>query len=238
MKNHLISIILPIHKQSDHISSLIDQYLDALKNLPAGLEMLLVVNGQDEASYKACQDIARKNGQVKVIYSREAGWGKAVRLGISKAQGDIICYTNSARTKPKDLLLFLVYSIANPDVVLKANRQIRDSLLRAVGSLIYNLECRLLFALNSWDINGTPKVFPRKFKRFLELNRDDDLIDLEFSLICKEENYPILEIPIFSARRHSGYSTTKIPSAVKMYWGALRFKKDSAKATINALDQK
>lgn len=226
MKNHHISIILPIHKQSDHVAQLIEQYQEALNNLPASYELLLVVNGKDEESFKACTEISKKIDQVKVLYSELPGWGRAVRLGIEKAQGDLVCYTNSARTHAKDLLLFLVYAIANPDVVLKANRHIRDSLVRALGSLSYNMECRLLFDLNNWDINGTPKVFPRKFQKIFELKRDDDLIDLEFSLICKKENYPMLEIPIFSAKRHGGYSTTKIPSALRMYWGAVKLKKE------------
>ena len=66
--------------------------------------------------------------------------------------------------------------------MLKANRTIRDSFQRRVGSLLFNLECRALFDLPTMDVNGTPKVFPRAFAKLLELARDDDLIDVEFML--------------------------------------------------------
>jgi hypothetical protein len=79
----------------------------------------------------------------------------------------------------------------------------------------------MLFDLNNWDVNGTPKVFPRAFGKLLDLKRDDDLIDAEFSMICRRENYRMLEIPIFSHRRHGGKSTTRFNSAIKMYAGAL-----------------
>ncbi len=222
MQNHLISIILPIHKQSDHIQNLVDQFEAELSKLPVAHELLLVVNGDDKKSLKACQEVAQNHKSIRVLFSEKSGWGLAVQLGLKEAKGDILCYTNSARTTPKDLLLFCVYAIANPEVVLKATRTIRDSVIRALGSLLYNMECRALFDLNNWDVNGTPKVFPRKFDRLTNLSKENDLIDLEFSLVCKTQNYPMLEIPILSSRRHGGYSTTKIPSAFRMYSGAFQ----------------
>jgi hypothetical protein len=151
-----------------------------------------------------------------------------VRLGLGAARGDLLCYTNSARTTAEDLLLFVLYARSHPDVVLKANRKIRERWTRRLGSLVYNLECRVLFDLSNWDVNGTPKIFPRTFGRLLALSRDDDLIDAEFSMICRREGYPMLEVPIFSSRRHGGRSTTTLRSAVRMYWGAYRLWRRSA----------
>lgn len=225
MKNPQFSIILPIHKQSDHLKQLIDQYQEQLKKLPASYELLLISNGDDEETLRAAESLTLKYDNLKVFHTPHSGWGRAIQLGLKQAQGEIICYTNSARTASKDLLLFLVYAYAYPTAVLKANRSIRDSMIRAAGSFLYNIECRAIFNLNNWDVNGTPKVFPRTFGKLLELKRDDDLIDLEFSLICKQENYPLLEIPILSTKRHGGYSTTKMLSAIRMYAGAFQMKR-------------
>jgi hypothetical protein len=54
---------------------------------------------------------------------------------------------------------------------VKANRKIRDHWSRRLGSLLYNLECRALFDLSVWDVNGTPKVFPRSCDRAAQLTR-------------------------------------------------------------------
>ena len=59
----------------------------------------------------------------------------------------------------------LLYAAAYPNVVVKANRKIREHWTRRLGSLLYNLECRALFDLSNWDVNGTPKVFPRALRR-------------------------------------------------------------------------
>ena len=59
-----------------------------------------------------------------------------MRLGLEAAQGDILCYTNSARTEPQDLVLLLYYALTNPDAVIKANRKIREHWSRRLGSLL------------------------------------------------------------------------------------------------------
>jgi glycosyltransferase involved in cell wall biosynthesis len=218
----LISIILPVCNQADHIAQVIAEYEGALSSLPRAHELIIVVNGSRDRSVEVCRELTGQYVSLQVLESKRGGWGLAVRLGLQAARGELLCYTNSARTSPQDLTLLLLYAVVYPDVVIKANRKIREKLSRRVGSLLYNLQCRTLFDLSYWDINGTPKVFPRKFSKLLGLSRDDDLIDAEFNIICRREEYPMVEVPIFSTRRHGGKSTTNLRSATRMYWGAFQ----------------
>jgi hypothetical protein len=91
--------------------------------------------------------------------------------------------------------------------------------------LLYNLDCRALLDLSSFDINGTPKVFPSELSDLRSLQRDDDLIDAEFVAICANCGYPMIEIPAPPIPRHSGRSTTNIRSAWHMYTGALQLRR-------------
>jgi len=219
----LVSVILPVYNQADHIAELLEEYAAGLRNTPLQYELLPVINGpRRDNSMDVCRSLEARLPCVRTLCLDEGGWGRAVRFGLSQARGDLLCYTNSARTTARDLQLAVVYGSIHPDSVIKANRKIRDSAGRRLGSLIYNLECRALFDLPYWDINGTPKVFSRNLAQLLKLTRDDDLIDLEFNIICRTENYPVIEIPIFSSKRHSGPSTTSLHSAFHMYWGAWR----------------
>jgi glycosyltransferase involved in cell wall biosynthesis len=205
----------------------IEGYLAALQKLPATWEILLVVNGSGgDDSLAVCQELAARNPGLRTIHSPEGGWGRAVKLGIAQAQGDLICYTNVARTGADDLVFAIGTALASPDAVIKANRKFRDSAFRRMGSLLYNLQCRALFNLAYWDINGTPKVFPRKLDKLRSLSRNDDLIDLEFNVVCQEEGYRLLEIPVLCTRRHGGKSTTGIRSAFRLYSGAYQFSRE------------
>jgi hypothetical protein len=204
----------------------IEGYLGELERLDGETELVLVPNACRDQSPDICRALAERHEAVRVVELIDGGWGRAVRAGLGEARGDLLCYTNSARTQPPMLTLMLVYAAAYPNVVLKANRTIRDSLQRRLGSLLFNLECRALFDLPTMDVNGTPKVFPRAFSRLLELERDDDLIDVEFALTCHREGYPVLEVPILATERHGAESTTGYRSAARLYLGAWRMSRE------------
>jgi glycosyltransferase involved in cell wall biosynthesis len=217
---HLASIVLPVYNEGDHLADVVRQYEDALRRLNVAHELVLVPNGCRDRSPEICDELVREFSTVRVVPSAQAGWGRSVKAGLAAAAGDLLCYTNLARTTGQDLTMVLLYATLNPNTVIKANRKIRESFVRRAGSLLYNLECRALFDLSYWDINGTPKVFPRAFHKLLELSQDNDLIDAEFNVVCRQEGYPMLEVPIFSSRRHGGKSTTNFRSAFRMYSGA------------------
>ena len=215
-----VSLILPVHDQADHIDSIVAEYNVVLRELTTSFEIILVLNACRDSSVEICKALTQWYPELRLIISEQGGWGLAVRMGIQAAQGEVMCYTNSARTTPQDLAMALRYARANPSIVIKANRKMREGVRRRLGSLLYNLECRSLFDLPYWDINGTPKVFPRAFDKLLHLTRNDDVIDAEFNALCQRAGYPVLEVPIFSVRRHGGKSTTNLRSACKMYFGA------------------
>jgi len=226
----LASIILPVHNQADHIGAVVTEYVDALARTEQPYELILVPNACRDGSVAVCQELADRHSEVRVVASDRSGWGLAVKLGLENARGELLGYTNSARTSGPDLLLLLLYARVYPQIVVKANRKIRESWRRRLGSLLYNLQCRALFDLSNWDINGTPKFFPRSFSKLLSLTRTDDLIDAEFSLVCRRENYPMLEVPIFSTRRHGGRSTMNLRAAVRLYWGAYELSREAKRS--------
>ena len=217
----LISIILPVHNQADHIERLVRDYVGELRKVPSDYELVLVENASRDNTLAVCRRLESELSCVKVITSDKAGWGRAVRVGLEKVGGDLICYTNAARTTPQDLVVCLLYAVAYGGIVVKANRKIRENWRRRLGSLLFNIECRTLFDLSNWDVNGTPKVFPRSFGNLRDLRRADDLIDTEFCIVCRQHDYPMIEVPIFSTRRHGGKSTTGYRSAFRLYWGAI-----------------
>ena len=122
MTSRLVSIVLPVHNQRDHIGRIVEEYTAALTRVPVSHEMLLVANGCRDDSPIVCHELARRYADVRVLELERAGWGRAVAAGLAAARGDMLCYTNSARTSAQDLLLLVLYAVAFPDVVIKAKR--------------------------------------------------------------------------------------------------------------------
>ena len=220
----LLSIVLPVHNQADHIARVVRDYRAALSGLPR-FELLMVENGSADGSRAACAALAAEDPAQRLVVTEHAGWGHAVRLGIQAARGEWIAYANSARTTGGDLRRLIDEALAGPLAVVKADRRSRQSALRRFGSALYNMEARLLFGVTQRDVNATPKVFPRQFDALLALRRDDDLIDLEFCAVCRRESYPVREVPVLSDARHGGRSTTRLRSALRLYRGALALRR-------------
>lgn len=218
------SIILPVYHQSQQLSFISSSYIHALRKIKSSFEIIFVVNGNDKQSYREAKRIAKIYPEIMVIFMEDSGWGHAVITGIKHANGKFICYTNSARTRVDDLVAILRYAKRNPGVVIKATRILHLNFLRKLGSTLYNIECRLLLHTPVWDVNGTPKVMPRKIAQIVDLKSKDDLLDAELMAKCIKINIPILEVPILFPPRYSGKSTTKIFSAIKMYSGVFRIR--------------
>jgi glycosyltransferase involved in cell wall biosynthesis len=215
------SLILPIHNQADHIGRVIGDFLADFAKLERDCELVLVPNGCRDASVEICAEWAeRRPDAVQLVTLERGAWGRAINAGIEAARGEMIGFTNSARTRPETATLMLAYAIAYPDTALKATRRIRENALRRLGSVIYNFECRRLFDLATWDIDGTPKFFPRRFRHLLQLRSEGELYDLEWMRACRYAGYPVVEIPIFPTERFGGRSTTNLRSAARMLWGA------------------
>jgi glycosyltransferase involved in cell wall biosynthesis len=228
MPDQFASVVIPAHNQADHIAGIVDGYVAALRRIRQPHEIIIVPNACRDDTADVCRAMTAENADIRVVELEDGGWGRAVKAGMREARGELICYTNSARTTPEMLTLLFAYATAYPGVAVKANRRIRDNWKRRLGSLIYNLECRALFDLAIWDVNGTPKLFPRSFTGLMELESDGDLIDAEWAMVCGQRGYPVVEIPILATERHGGKSTTNYQSAVKMYLGAYRLARRSS----------
>jgi hypothetical protein len=168
---------------------------------------------------------------VQVLQPTARGWGAAVRDGLRAATGDVLCFANPGKAGPRAIAEVLGWSVEHPDVVWRANRRTRDTVAQKVGSLAYNVEVRLAYGLATWDVNGTPKAFPRRFDDLLTLASDDELYDLEFAVVCERERYPVLEIPLRSI------DTLGPPArglgavgALRLYAGAVRCRRTLGRA--------
>jgi hypothetical protein len=227
MSASLVSVVLPFGRSVSRIEATLRGYLATLADLNVPFELLPVFDAvPGTRQFDECRALFGREPRVRTLSAGQAGWGRAVQYGLSESKGDLICYTQAARTSPVDLLAVLQIALSHPNNVVKANRRIRDGLVRRMGSLLYVAECRSLFDLPFWDINGTPKVFPRTLGKLLSLRSTDDLIDLEFDVVCRRELYQVIEVPLTSVDTGNAFSDINLSSAWHLYIGAFRLWKE------------
>lgn len=173
--------------------------------------------------------MAKKYAQNKELVSvynlKKQGWGSAIKYGFSIAKGDYICYTNSARTNIHELMMMLPYIKVNDACIIKAQRIVRENIIRRIGSVMYSLENALLFNIPMLDVNGTPTIIPKNiFSQLLPIS-DDTMFDLELMIRCFHQKIPVVRFPIMHTKRINGKSTTTFTAALKMYFKVFNLKK-------------
>lgn len=217
-----LSLVLPCRNQADHIGRLLPRYLEALEALGISFELVVVPNASTDDTRAVVERLARADGRIRVAANPAGGWGLSVRTGLRAADGTILAYTNTARTDPESIPLFVQRFRTAGRGLVKARREARHAPLREMGSFLYNLEARVLFDVPCRDVNGTPKVFGRELYERLTLTENGDLLDLELVSQAAALQVPVTEIPTRGFARHGGRSSTTLASAWGMYTGALR----------------
>ena len=218
-----LSLVLPCRNQADHIGTVLPRYIGPLEALGVSFELIVVPNASTDGTEDVVAEIARGDPRVRMAPNPAGGWGLSVRTGLDAARGEILAYTNTARTDPARLPDFIRrYRELGGRSLVKARREARHAPVREIGSLLYNLEARLCFGVRCGDVNGTPKVFSREFYRSLRLSAAGDLLDLELMAAAVRQRVPVDELPVRGFRRHGGKSSTTWKSALNMYGGALR----------------
>lgn len=221
--NPELSVILPVHNQADHIVEVLQKYYAVFKK--RNWEIILVPNGCRDNSAAVCRKVAAKRANTRVAEIRQGGWGIAVRTGLRKARGRFLCYSNSARTNPQTIVDLFQHFKRNPQSLTKVKRSLRGNWIRQCGSWIYNIECRWILGIPSWDTNGTPKIFAASWLPRLSLAADGDFVDSEVMVQFHRLGVPFQEVPLQGWARHGGKSLTNFKSAFRLYLEPLAYKK-------------
>ena len=221
-KASTVSVVLPCRNQADHIAQVLRRYLAPLDALGLPFELVVVPNASTDGTARVVEEVAAGDPRIRVVASAAGGWGRSVRAGLDAAAGDVLVYTNTARTDPAALPAFVRRYLDEAPCLVKASRRARQAPLRQLGSLLYNLEGRLLFGLRCGDVNGTPKVFARDLYERLRPSADGDLLDLELVAGASRLGTRVVEVSVTGFRRHGGRSSTTLRSAWRMYTGAVK----------------
>ena len=87
----LLSIIVPLYNEADNILPLYENVIGIAPSLECDFELILVNDGSMDGSRAILDDIASRDGRVKVIhFRRNFGQTTAIMAGIDYSSGDVL----------------------------------------------------------------------------------------------------------------------------------------------------
>lgn len=209
------SLILPIHNQESIIAPVIDSIINAIPKGIGDFEIIAVENGSTDNTLSELKKLKKKYKFLKVVTAKK-GYGSAVIKGLNKAKGKYVCYMPSdGQLDPH--LIYKLYNLIKNDKfdIVKIRRISRESTIRFVRSKVFNIISRSLFIIPFSDINGSPRIFLRKWLTSLDLKFTDSFIDCEMAIKAYYLKWRFKEIPAYTLQRLGGKSTVNIDTVIE-----------------------
>ena len=206
MENVKVSVVIPAKNEAAAIR-------DIIKEAKKHAFEVLVIDGN---SQDATRKIAEEEG-AKVFQDSGTGKGKAVRLGIEKAQGDIIVLidadgSHDARDIPK--LVAPIGLKDGADMVIGSrgkggSDELQgdiDKCIRLLGSIIINLLINLRWRQKLTDVQNGFRAIKARVAKSLNLKENITTIEQEMVMKSLKKGCKIAEIPSHEYERKHGTS--------------------------------
>lgn len=165
--SHKLSVIIPAYRQAKTIVKDIRRIEKILSQIRYPYEIIVVVDGYGEGTYRAAKKV--KSLHVKVlVYMKNQGKGHAVRLGMSHATGDYIAFIDSGmEIDPNGISMLLEHmEWYNADIIVGSKRHpasvVNYPIQRKILSVGYQYIVWFLFHLSVRDTQAGIKIFKSK----------------------------------------------------------------------------
>lgn len=162
-----LSIVVPAYKQGKTIIKDINSIVKALEMLPYRYEIIVVVDGIVDDTYKNALKL--KSNIIKVLgYEKNQGKGHALRYGLMHTKGDIIGFIDAGMDiHPTGFTMLLSHmEWYNADIIVGSKlhpvSKVNYPLYRTILSWGYRFLTRLLFGFKVRDTQVGLKFFRRK----------------------------------------------------------------------------
>lgn len=197
---------MPSYRQEKTIELNISKVEEVLKKLPFDYEIIIVVDGRVDKTAEIVKKIKKKNNKIR-LYENEINFGKgySVKLGVSKAKGDIIGFIDAGfDLDPQGITILLDFmKLHNADIVvgskLHPDSVVNYPLYRRILSFFTRWWTQFSFGFSIIDTQVGLKIFKRKVAKdvFPRLLVKRFAFDIEMLAVANVLGYTrIYEAPI------------------------------------------
>jgi len=200
-----ISVFFPCYNEQENVGRTVEKALEVLERLNADFEAIIVDDGSSDDTGRIADEIAGRDGRVKVVHHEgNLGYGAALRSGFKAAIKELVFYTDGdgqfdINEMPPLLALMERYDIVS---CYRLNR--RDPIIRKINGWCWTRLVCLMFGLKVRDIDCAFKLYKREIFDKIELSSTGALIDAEILARAARKGYRITQKGVHHYPRTSG----------------------------------
>jgi glycosyltransferase involved in cell wall biosynthesis len=200
--NPQISIVIPVYNEEAILHAAVVDLRERLSPYGWSYEIVLAENGSRDRTVAIGEELSRKYPEVRMLSAGEPNYGKAMRLGIAAARGELVicdeidlCDADFHRQAVELLGSGQVDLVIGSKLI--AGAEDARPLIRHVASQVYTGLLRSLLGFRGTDTHGL-KAFRRdKLAAIAEsCQTDKDVFASEFVIRAYREELRVVEVPI------------------------------------------
>jgi dolichyl-phosphate beta-glucosyltransferase len=207
--SQLLSIIIPAYNESARLGKTIETVVDYMRrNYPDG-EVIVVDDGSADNTATLARQMLAGNDPLRtsvISYKSNLGKGRAVRLGMLAARGDVALFSDADLSTPITEAPKLFDPIVNNECdVAFGSRALDRSLIgvhqswrREQGGRVFNLAVRLATGMPFWDTQCGFKAFKMSaFRPLVQAATVDRFgFDVELLYLGYRAGLRLREVPV------------------------------------------
>lgn len=114
-----VSIICPVYNAAQYLDSCI---ISLIEQTYRNIEILLIDDGSNDASYDICDKWVQKDSRIKVFHKNQGGVSSARNIGIKESTGEYLFFIDADDTVEKNTIEFLLkYHNRKKDTITISN---------------------------------------------------------------------------------------------------------------------
>ena len=224
-----LSLVMPCYNEEESVGITIRRLVAAFDAAGFALEVIAVDNGSHDRTGDVLARLAARHTSVRPHrVEQNRGYGNGILQGIPLARGEWIGFIPAdGQIDAEDVVrLYEAAAESNGNVVAKARRRFRmDGVQRKLVSIMYNIVIRMLWPrLDSLDVNGTPKILPRRAVVTMRLESEGWFLDPEIMLKSHVMGLRVLEYNVFARMRGNGVSHVRASTCWEFFRNLLIFR--------------
>ncbi|MDP8212331.1 MAG: glycosyltransferase family 2 protein [Candidatus Zapsychrus exili] len=221
-----LSIVVPAYNESKNLKLLIPQLDTTLSTLNQEYEIIIVDNASIDDTQETLSILKSRFPRIVGIFEEKKRFGNAILAGLGHARGEVIGYIHADNQMEAMDIVHIYQKLCQENLDLcKATRMDRhDGVVRWIISKVYNFLFRIMFNVRLLDINGSPKLFTRKFFEQANISSRDWFIDPEIIIKAGRMRVLMGEVEIHTNPREYGSSQVRAVTVLEFlknmfhYW--------------------
>lgn len=227
-----MDVVIPVLNEAHVLEKSVATVREFLKeNLSYPWQIMVVDNGSTDGTYEVAQSLAHRFEDVKFVYLKEKGRGRALREAWQTSAADVVLYTDVDLSTELKFLPLLVKALAEEgyDMAI-GSRLAKDSLTkrsfkREITSRAYNRFVKWVLFTTFTDAQCGFKAVTREVVDKVVPHVKDQgwFFDTELLVLGEKQGYKIKDIPVVWVEDDD--SRVKIiPTALKNIAGIFRLR--------------